>query len=96
MATEPHNGQEIPIEPEGGLILSLIREDQNFQPPLNHPTQIPLPTQEEQPSQPPLNQPIQIPLPSSNETTSFKDKAINKLTPFDSNQKKIITIIQEC
>ena len=97
MAVESHNRHEIPIEPER-LILSPIKEDQdqNFQSPLNQLKQNLPQIREEQNLQPPPIQPIQIPLPPKNEITSFKEKAINKLTPFDGNRKKITTFIQKC
>ena len=94
MAAEFHNRHKIPIEPE---ILSPIKEDQdqNFQSPQQPDQNLP-PIQGEQNPQPLLIQPIQIPLPPKNETTPFKEKAINKPTPFNGNRKKITTFIQEC
>ena len=96
MAAQSHNGHEIPIEPER---LSPIKEDQDqFRTP-QQPNQDLPPVQGEQNPQPLLMQPvqpIQPPLPPKNENIPFKEKAINKPTPFDGNRKKITTFIQEC
>ena len=96
MAAKSHNRHEIPIEPER---LSPIKEDQDqFRSPQQPNQNLPL-VQGEQNPQPLLVQPIQpiqIPLPPKNKTTPFKEKAINKPTPFDGNRKKITTFIQEC